>query len=108
MPAAVLPVKGYNETIVNMKYSKTLREIIVYAGIAVLFLVLAYAFVPEVLSGKVVNQSDTSAWKGMTHEISEHNAAHPDDKTLWTNSMFGGMPTVAMYDEFHGDWTNPL
>lgn len=88
--------------------SKILKEILIYAGIAVLFVIISYAFVPEVLSGKVVNQSDTSAWKGMTHEIGEHNAAHPDDRTLWTNSMFGGMPTVSMYDEFHGDWTNPL
>ena len=87
---------------------KTLKEILIYVGIGALFLVLAYGFVPDVLSGKVLNQSDTSAWKGMTHELSQHNAAHPDDKTLWTNSMFGGMPTVSMYDEFHGDWTNPL
>ena len=91
-----------------MKYSKNLKEALTYLGIAVLFVVLAYAFVPDVLSGKIMNQSDTSAWRGMTHEIAEHNAANPDDKTLWTNSMFGGMPTVAMYDEFHGNWTNPL
>ena len=91
-----------------MKYSKNLKEALTYLGIAVLFVVLAYAFVPDVLSGKIMNQSDTSAWRGMTHEIAEHNAANPDDKTLWTNSMLGGMPTVAMYDEFHGDWTNPL
>ena len=82
-----------------MKYSKNLKEALTYLGIAVLFVVLAYAFVPDVLSGKIMNQSDTSAWRGMTHEIAEHNAANPDDKTLWTNSMFGGMPTVAMYDE---------
>ena len=87
---------------------KTLKEILIYLGIGALFLVLAYGFVPDVLSGKVLNQSDTSAWKGMTNELARHNAAHPDDKTLWTNSMFGGMPTVSMYDEFHGDWTNPL
>ena len=92
-----------------MKYNgKTLKEIFIYIGIGALFLALAYAFVPDVLSGKVLNQSDTSAWKGMTNEMARHNAAHPDDKTLWTNSMFGGMPTVSMYDEFHGDWTNPI
>ncbi len=80
----------------------------VYVGILVFFMVLAYAYAPEALSGKVVNQSDISGWMGMTHEVSEYNAAHPDDKTQWTNSMFGGMPTVAMYDDFGGDWTSPL
>lgn len=86
----------------------TLKRILVLPGIILLFAVLAYGFVPQVFSGKVLNQSDTSSWKGMTHEISEHNAAHPDDKTLWTNSMFGGMPTVSMYDDFDGDITKPL
>ncbi len=91
-----------------MNYRYVLKQVLIYAGIVVFFAVLAYAYAPQVLSGKVVNQSDTSGWIGMTHEIAEHNAAHPDDRTQWTNSMFGGMPTAAMYDEFKGDWTNPL
>ncbi len=91
-----------------MKQGKIWKQVLIYAGIIVFFAVLAYAYAPQVLSGKVVNQSDTSGWIGMTHEIAEHNAAHPDDRTQWTNSMFGGMPTAAMYDEFKGDWTQPL
>ncbi len=91
-----------------MDYRKILKQVLIYAGIVVFFGILSYAYAPQVLSGKVVNQSDTSGWLGMTHEIAEHNAAHPDDKTQWTNSMFGGMPTAAMYDEFKGDWTSPL
>lgn len=91
-----------------MKMDRLLKKSLVYAGIIVLFAILAYGFVPQVLGGKVVNQSDHSGWKGMTQEIAEHNAAHPDDKTHWTNSMFGGMPTVSMWDEFKGDWTQPV
>lgn len=87
---------------------RLLRKTAAYAGIVILFAALAYLFVPQVLGGKIVNQSDHSGWKGMTHEIAQHNAAHPDDKTQWTNSMFGGMPTVAMYDDFRGDWTAPV
>ncbi len=85
-----------------------IKSALTYAGILLFFALLSYGFMPALFSGKVVNQSDTSAWKGMTHEISEHNAAHPDDKTYWTNSMFGGMPGTAMYDDFDGDWTKPL
>jgi len=84
------------------------KQILTYVGIVLFFLVLSYGFVPQVLGGKIVNQSDISGWTGMTHEISQHNAAHPDDPTYWTNSMFGGMPTVTMYDKFEGDLTNPL
>ncbi len=88
--------------------NKIVRDILTFVGAAALFLVLSYAFVPEVLGGKVVNQSDISGWKGMAQEALEYNHTYPDDKTAWTNSMFGGMPTVTMYDDFDGDWTDPL
>ncbi len=91
-----------------MEFKSILKPALAYVGIILIFFALSYAYAPGAFSGKVINQSDASGWMGMTHEISEHNAAHPDDKTQWTNSMFGGMPTVAMYDQFEGDWTNPL
>ena len=77
-----------------MQYmNKTLiRNIGIYAGIVLLFAVLAYGFVPQVLEGKIVNQSDISSWKGMANEAITYNKANPDDPTAWTNSMFGGMP----------------
>ena len=83
-----------------------LKKILVYAGIILLFAVVAYGFVPQVLSGKIVNQSDIASWKGMANEAMTHNGAHPEDPTAWTNSMFGGMPTTATIDDFHGDWTD--
>lgn len=79
-----------------------------YAGIILLFVGLSYGFVPEVLGGKVVNQSDISGWRGMAEETLQWNAAHPEDKALWSDSMFGGMPTVTVLDDFEGDWTKPL
>ena len=87
---------------------ETLKKIGIYAGIVLLFVVLAYAFVPQVLEGKIVNQSDIASWKGMANEAMTHNAAHPDDPTAWTNSMFGGMPTTATIDDFEGDWTQKI
>ena len=87
---------------------ETLKKILIYAGIVLLFLVLAYAFVPQVLDGKIVNQSDIASWKGMANEAMTHNAAHPEDPTAWTNSMFGGMPTTATIDDFEGDWTQKI
>ena len=44
------------------------KKILVYLGIVVFFVVLSYAFVPQVLSGKIVNQGDISSWKGMANE----------------------------------------
>ena len=85
-----------------------MKKILVYAGIILFFAVAAYGFVPQVLDGKIVNQSDIASWKGMANEAMTHNEAHPEDPTAWTNSMFGGMPTTATIDDFDGDWTDKL
>ena len=84
------------------------KKILTYALIVLGFLVLAYAFVPEVLTGKIVNQSDISGWQGMSHEMMEWNAAHPQDPTAWTDSMFGGMPTTTIHASTEGDWTQKI
>ena len=85
-----------------------LKQIGIYAGIILLFAGIAYGFMPELLDGKIVNQSDISGWKGMAQEAVSYNKANPDDPTAWTNSMFGGMPTTAMIDSFQGDWTQKI
>ncbi len=87
---------------------EVLKKIGIYAGIFLLFVVLAYGYTPQVLDGKIVNQSDIASWKGMANEAMTHNADHPDDPTAWTNSMFGGMPTTATIDSFEGDWTDHI
>ena len=84
------------------------KKILTYAAAVVLFAILAYAFVPEVLGGKVVNQSDTSGWLGMAHEVTEWNNAHPDDPSSWTGSMFSGMPTATITTANQGDWTQKI
>lgn len=85
-----------------------LKKIIGFAGIILLFIAISYAFVPQVLSGQIVNQSDIAGWTGMAQESVEYNNTHPEDPTYWTNSMFGGMPTVSISAQFKGDWTNWL
>ena len=85
-----------------------LKQIGIYAGIILLFIGISYGFMPELLDGKIVNQSDISGWKGMAQEAMSYNKANPEDPTAWTNSMFGGMPTTAMIDSFQGDWTQKI
>ena len=84
------------------------KKILIYAGIILLFFVISYGFVPQVLDGKIVNQSDIASWKGMANEAVTYNAEHPEDPTAWTNAMFGGMPTTATIDDFDGDWTQAI
>jgi len=84
------------------------KNILIALGAVALFLALSYGFVPQVLDGKIVNQSDISGFVGMSHEMSEWNAAHPDNPTYWTDSMFGGMPTTAISTQNKGDYTEWL
>ena len=92
----------------NMNVKEILKKALPYVIIVAGFVVIAYAYAPQVLQGKVVNQSDISSWKGMSHEILEWNEAHPDDPALWTGSMFGGMPATQISVQYKGDATTPL
>ena len=88
--------------------NELLKKAAILAGAIVLFLLLAYGFVPQVLQGKIVNQSDISGYVGMSQEMNEWNRQHPDDPTYWTGSMFSGMPTTAISTRNGGDLTQPL
>ena len=85
-----------------------IKKVGIYISIVLLFAAIAYAFVPQVLQGKIVDQSDIAGWKGMAQEALSHNKANPDDPTAWTGSMFSGMPTTAITDTFEGDWTKDI
>ncbi|MBO4476276.1 MAG: hypothetical protein J5737_06115 [Bacteroidales bacterium] len=84
------------------------KQILIILGIVLGFLVLSYAFVPDLLSGKVVNQSDITGYLGMAHEKHAWDGTHPDDPATWTGSMFSGMPVVAFTTSSKGDVTQKL
>lgn len=48
-------------------------------------------FYPQ-LDDKAIPQGDLHQYLGMSKEARDYNASH-DDVTLWTDAMFGGMPT---------------
>lgn len=54
-------------------------------------LVLVAYFLPQ-MEGKVVTQSDIVQYMGMSQEAREFKK-ETGENTLWTNAMFGGMPT---------------
>ena len=84
------------------------KKILYFFCIIIGMLVLSYAYVPQVLDGKIVNQSDISGWQGMSREMMDWNSSHPDDPTAWTESMFGGMPTATIHAATDGDWTQKI
>lgn len=57
-----------------------------------IFIILSFIYMKPVLEGKQLLGHDSESWMCMSKETLDYNKNH-DDVTLWTNSMFGGMPT---------------
>lgn len=71
-----------------------------------LFAVLSFAyFFPANLDGRILFQHDSSAGVGAGQEATEYYEA-TGERTRWTNSLFGGMPTYQIAPSY--DTTQPL
>src|SRR5688572_12419743 len=62
---------------------------------AAVFLILSVMYFLPQLQGKMLQQSDILAGRAMVHEAETYQA-EKGRTMLWTNSMFGGMPTYQM------------
>ncbi|NQU82193.1 MAG: hypothetical protein HQ543_11805, partial [Bacteroidetes bacterium] len=60
--------------------------------IITLFFVIPLLYFSPMLEGKRLIPGDTQKFKGMSKELRDFHEK-TGEKTLWTNSMFGGMPT---------------
>jgi len=63
-----------------------------YLIAVVLFIVLSWAYFMPAFEGKVVEAHDTKTFLGMSQEVRDYKEK-TGEHALWTNSMFGGMPT---------------
>lgn len=67
------------------------RSFVPHIAALLLFIVIAFVYFVPVIEGKELVAPDTDSWRSMAQETIQYNETH-DDVTLWTNSMFGGMP----------------
>ena len=77
--------------------------IVAIAAFAVITLVYFY----PVLQGKRIKQHDIEMHMGMAKEITDYHEA-TGDRTLWTNSAFGGMPTWNISVSQNANLTSPI
>jgi len=68
------------------------KKIAPYLVAIVVFIGFAVMYCSPVLEGKVLYAGDTMNWKGAANEALEYYQQR-GERTYWTNSMFGGMPT---------------
>ena len=69
-----------------------LKVLIPVIAAIVIFIVLTLGYFSPVLKGKVIIQSDMVSNQGMAKEANDFREQYHEE-ALWTNSMFGGMPT---------------
>jgi hypothetical protein len=79
------------KTVTDMDKNFFQRNLPHFTAIAI-FLVLAFFYMKPVLEGKQLLGHDTESWMAASKETLDYNEKN-DDVALWTNSMFGGMPT---------------
>jgi len=73
-------------------FKKHLHDILIVVGFAVVALLYCY----PALQGKKLQMGDTLSWIGMSHEAKQWHEK-TGENTMWSNSMFGGMPTFTYY-----------
>ena len=71
---------------------KILAKITPHIAAFLLFVTISFMYFSPIIEGKQLIGHDTESWLYMSKETVDYNATH-NDVTLWTNSMFGGMPT---------------
>lgn len=71
----------------------------IHLAIIGIFVALCFVYFSPVLQGKVLYQGDVMQAKGMAREIMDFKAK--DGKApLWTDSMFGGMPSYQIWVQY--------
>jgi small basic protein len=68
-------------------------------SILAFYAVTAIYFFPEVFEGKSLTQDDIVRYEGGSKEVRDFNASNPEP-SMWTNSMFGGMPVYVLNPVF--------
>ncbi|MGB9747393.1 MAG: YfhO family protein [Bacteroidales bacterium] len=68
---------------------KPFREHII---ILLAFVAISFLYFSPIFEGKQLRQMDYEHALGMSKELVDFEKTHPGEYSLWTNSMFGGMP----------------
>lgn len=69
-----------------------------------LFFIIGFIYFSKQLDGYGLKQHDIEQHIGGAHETAVYREHHNGEEPLWTNSMFGGMPTMQISTIYDGNW----
>lgn len=70
--------------------------------IIAIFIAICFVYFSPAIQGKVLYQSDVMEAQAQSHEIMQVKAA-TGEGPLWTNSMYGGMPSFQIWAKYPGN-----
>jgi hypothetical protein len=85
-------------------FKKLLPHILVVAA----FFALSLAYFSPLLDGKKIQQGDVIHWLGTAKEAIDYREQNNNEEPLWTNSLFGGMPTYQISTWYHANWPSKI
>jgi hypothetical protein len=78
------------------------KKILPYVGVVLFFVTISLAYFYPQLQGKQLATHDQKQWKGGVEEIN-HRFDETGKVSLWSNSMFGGMPAYYVGMRYPGN-----
>ncbi len=78
------------------------KKLIPYIVAVLAFVLISMIYFYPALEGKKLKQGDIDRFKGMSKEIADFRKS-TGEQTLWTNSMFSGMPAYFISVQFDGN-----
>ena len=76
---------------------KIIKKFLPHILIVVLFIVISSLYFLPAIRGKVLSQMDYNHSIGVAQELIKYEKAS-GEQSLWTNSIFGGMPAYQIKD----------
>jgi hypothetical protein len=83
------------------------KKYLPYILAIVTFAIITFITFRPLYSGKVINQSDITQYRGMSKELVDFRETN-NAEALWTNSMFGGMPAYQVSTLYPSNWISKI
>ena len=83
------------------------RNWIHFAAIGI-FLLISITYFSKQLQGYALKQHDIAEHKGISREIVVYREHNKGQEPLWSNGMFGGMPSMQTSTAYPGNWFSEI
>lgn len=90
-----------------MNMNQLLRKCAPHLVAILIFIGLSATYFSPVLEGYKLRQGDIKNWKGMSKEVTDFRN-ETGEEALWTNAMFGGMPSYQISVIYANNLTNKV